>query len=66
MKSREERIATEAASLWRELCDEPPPAGADGADLLDLMLRRLPTAGYERLSSPHLRPAGLSFPKTRR
>jgi hypothetical protein len=61
MSSREERIQAEAAALWRELYNEPPPAG----DVLEVMLRRLPDVSYERINSPYLRPSGLSWPKNR-
>jgi hypothetical protein len=63
MSAREERIEAEAAALWRELYREPAPATADGREMLEEMLRRLPPAEYERLASPHLRRGGLSFPK---
>ena len=59
-------IKAEAAALWRELYNEPAPALADGGEMLDLMLRRLPPAGYERIASPHLRRGGLTFPKRAR
>ena len=65
MSARETRSKAEAAALWRELYQEPPPALADGAELLDLMLRRLPSVGYERLSSPFLRRSALAWPKRR-
>jgi len=63
MSNREERIQSEASALWRELYGEAPPAGAQGSDMLDLMLSRLPEAGYDRLKSPFLRPAGMAWPK---
>jgi hypothetical protein len=63
MTNREERIEAEAAALWRELYDEPPPSPAREGDMLDLMLRRLPPVGYDRLASPYLRRAALTFPK---
>lgn len=53
---RDERIHEEAAALWRELFGEPPPITADGAMMLDAIMRSLPDMGYERLRSPHLRP----------
>jgi hypothetical protein len=58
MDSRKAKIQAEARALWRELYDEPPPA--DGGQMLDLMLSRLPEVGYERLNSPHLRRSRLS------
>jgi len=63
MSSRKQRVQAEADALWRELYDESPPASAEGADMLDMMLKRLPAVSYERLSSPYLRPSGLSWPK---
>ena len=63
MTSREQRIEAEAAALWRELYDEAPPARIEACEMLDLMLRRLPSAEYDRLNSPHLRHRGLSWPK---
>lgn len=63
MSTREQRIEAEATALWRELYDEPPPARANGGEMLELMLSRLPPASYERLNSPHLRRSTLSWPK---
>ena len=63
MSSRKQRIKAEAASLWRELYDETPPASAEGTDMLEIMLERLPPASYDRLSSPYLRQSALSWPK---
>lgn len=65
MSSREQRIKAEANTLWRELCDEAPPPGADGSEMLEIMLSRLPAPSYERLNSPHLRASTLSWPKGR-
>ena len=63
MSNRKQRIKAEANILWRELYDEAPPAGADGSEMLDMMLRRLPPASYDRLNSPFLRSSTLSWPK---
>ena len=64
MSARDQRIQSEAAALWRELYEEAPPAQADGGEMLDLMLRRLPPpAGYNRLHSPYLRRSTMSWPK---
>ena len=60
MVSREARIKAEATALWRTLSGDPPPAHADGGELLEMMLNRLPDVGYERLNSPFLRRSGLS------
>ncbi|MDB5446950.1 MAG: hypothetical protein JWQ97_2267, partial [Phenylobacterium sp.] len=51
-------------ALWAELSDQPPPR-ADGAEMLKLMLSRLPDVSYERINSPFLRRAQMSWPKTR-
>jgi hypothetical protein len=45
---REDRIYQEAAALWGELFREPPPK-ADGQAILDLILKRMPDARYNRL-----------------
>jgi hypothetical protein len=63
MSTRDEQIEAEAAALWRELYDEAPPPGTEGRDLLEILLRRLPAVEYERLNSPLLRRASVSWPK---
>jgi len=63
MSARQKRIKAEADALWRELYAEPAPASADGGEILDLMLHRLPPIDYDRLSSPHLRRSALAYPK---
>jgi hypothetical protein len=63
MSGREDRLYEEASALWRSLYGKPPPRGADGSRLLDLILGDLPEPGYLRLSSPHLRPSAITFPK---
>jgi hypothetical protein len=63
MSSRKQRVEAEASALWRELYDEPAPASVGGADMLDMMLKRLPAASYERLNSPYLRRSAVSWPK---
>ena len=65
MSSRKQRIEAEAKALWTELYDEPPPARADGGEMLELMLSRLPDVSYERISSPFLRQSQMSWPKRR-
>ena len=62
MNGRDDKVYQEAAELWRQLNGEPPPAGADASTMLDLALRRLPAARYERLANPHLRPFNIAFP----
>ena len=63
MNGRDNKVYEEAAALWRKLSSETQPAGADASTMLDLMLRALPPAGYERLANPHLRPTAVAFPK---
>ena len=65
MTRRDDRIYEEAAALWQQLHGQPPPAGVDGATVLNMVLGDLPEAGYERLSMPHLRPANIAFPQRR-
>ena len=62
MRDREDRIFEEAAALWRELYGEPPPIRADGATLLDVIMRSLPERDYERIASPFLRPTQIRGP----
>jgi hypothetical protein len=56
-------IYEEASALWHELFGEPPPIRADGATLLDVIMKSLPERTYERLASPHLRPTQIRGPK---
>lgn len=60
---RNDRIYEEAAALWRQLRGEAPPAEADGSTLLDMIVQAAPAADYGRLSTPHLRPTNITFPK---
>jgi len=62
MRDRDQRIEQEAGALWRELFGEPPPIRADGPTLLDVIMRSLPERGYDRLTSPHLRPSQIKGP----
>lgn len=62
MDGREQRIAEEASALWRELYGEPPPIQADGAMMLDAIMKSLPEKSYDRLRSPHLRPTTIAGP----
>ena len=59
---REDRIYEEAAALWRQLFDEPPPRAA-GAEILGMIVGGLSDADYNRLQTPHLRPSNITFPK---
>jgi hypothetical protein len=60
---RETRIYREAAALWRQLYGGPPPQGANASTLLELIMTRLPETSYQRLTTPHLRPASIAMPK---
>jgi hypothetical protein len=62
MTPRDERLYEEASALWRELFGEPPPIRADGAMMLDIIMRSLPQAKYDRLASPFLRPTTIAGP----
>jgi hypothetical protein len=59
---RDARVRDEADALWRELFGEPPPIRADGGMMLEIIMRSLPEKGYERLSSPYLRPSQIALP----
>ena len=63
MTGRDHRIQAEAAALWRQIHSGPPPDGADGLKLLELMFDDQPAASYERVASPHLRSSNIAFPK---
>lgn len=63
MRDRDDRIYDEASALWRELYGEPPPIRADGATLLDVIMKSLPERGYERIASPFLRPTQIRGPR---
>lgn len=64
MDGREDRIAREAEALWREVFGEPPSLRADGATLLDIIMRSTEPKSYERLNRPSLRDSGLVFPRS--
>jgi hypothetical protein len=61
---RDERIAREAAALWRELYGKAPPT-TDGGSMLDMICERLPAAEYSRLANPYLRPSNIAYPRRR-
>ncbi|WP_337185876.1 hypothetical protein [Phenylobacterium sp.] len=63
MSEHNDRLYEEAAALWRSLYDAPPPTDVDGPGLLGMIVGSLPASGYERLATPHLRPANIVFPK---
>jgi hypothetical protein len=60
---RQERIAAEAAELWKALYGEPPPIMTDGATMLEIALGSLPEQRYERLRLEHLRSSDITFPR---
>lgn len=62
MTSRNERIHREAAALWRQVFGEPPPIRADGATMLGIIMHSLPEQTYDRLRTPHMRPAAVILP----
>jgi len=62
MSTGNDQIYDEAAALWREVCSEPPPS-TDSATLMDMIMNSLPIPPYDRLNSPHMRAALVSFPK---
>jgi hypothetical protein len=62
MESREQRVYEEAAALWREVFDAPPPPRTDGSTLLAIITRSCGDASYERLRSPFLRPSTITGP----
>ena len=63
MSGRDDRIYQEACALWRELYDDAPPTGADGATILDMITGKLPQSRYDRITSPYMRPTTISYPK---
>ena len=63
MKTRDEKVAEEAAALWLEVFGAPPPAKADGAALLAAITKRLPDLRYDRMRSPYLRPSLITGPR---
>ncbi|MCR5878222.1 hypothetical protein [Phenylobacterium sp. J367] len=60
---RDDQVQAEAAALWRALFGEPPPIQADGVTMLDVIMKSLPEVAYDRLASPHLRPAQIARPR---
>jgi len=63
MKTRDDKIAEEAAALWRELFGAAPPEDADGASLLKVITGKLPDLRYDRMRSPFLRPSLITRPR---
>jgi hypothetical protein len=66
MNGRDYRVYEEAAALWRQLFDEPPPVRADGGMILDMITKSLPERSYDRLASPYLRPSQIAGPRAPR
>ena len=62
MATRDQRIYDEAAALWHEIFDAPPPASLDGPAMLDIITRHLGEMTYNRIRSPYLRPATIAGP----
>lgn len=63
MNRRDDKVYAEAAELWQALYGEPPPREADGAAILDAIVGGLRAPRYGRLTSPHLRPGDITFPR---
>lgn len=63
MKTRDEKIAEEAAALWREVFGGPPPPATDGAAMLGIITGALPEVTYDRMRSPYLRPSQITRPR---
>ena len=57
---RDQRVYREASALWIALYGDPPPARMDGLALLEAITANLPEMEYNRLRSPHLRPANIT------
>jgi hypothetical protein len=62
MEERDARIYEEAAALWREVFGKPPPVRVGGPKLIEIITGSLGAPDYERLRSPHLRPATIAGP----
>lgn len=60
---RQERIAAEAADLWKALYGEPPPIMTDGSTMLEIALGSLPEQRYERLRGDELRRGRVTLPR---
>jgi hypothetical protein len=45
----QEAVRREAASLWHAVFGEPPAGDADGAEMLEVIIRHLETKDYARL-----------------
>jgi hypothetical protein len=63
MTTRDEKVAAEAAALWREVFGVAPPAKTDGAAMLATITGGLPELRYERMRSPYLRPSLITQPR---
>lgn len=59
---REDRIAAEAAELWKALYGEPPPIMTDGPTMLAIALEGMPEKRYDRLRAEQMRASNITFP----
>ena len=62
--TRDEKVAAEAAALWREVFGGKPPP-KDASSMLEVLTAALPDVRYDRIRSPFLRPALISRPRGR-
>jgi hypothetical protein len=63
--SKADQLDQEARSLWIEVFGEPPAAGLNGQQILDLLFSRTQPPAYSRLNSA-ARARNLHWPRTRR
>jgi hypothetical protein len=63
--SKADQLEQEARSLWIEVYGEPPAAGLNGQQILDLLFSRTQPPGYSRLNSA-ARARNLHWPQSRR
>jgi hypothetical protein len=60
MAARDDRIRSEAISLWEELSPDEPPR-ATPSQILEAAMRLSGVADYERICSPWLRKESLTW-----
>lgn len=60
---RQERIAAEAADLWKVLYGEPPPLMTDGTTMLEVAITSLPEQRYDRLRAAQLALGHVTLPR---
>jgi hypothetical protein len=63
--SKADQLEQEARSLWIEVFGEPPAAGLNGQQILDLSFSRIQPPSYARLNSA-ARARNLHWPQARR